>query len=148
MIRSDSPELDGRTGAFTAVPPPTDRTSVRSTTHRNWWIDDPDPAAAEGVHPGARSVNRWREDYLRDFADANGAMPAPGAAAVAVGARSMSDEFSVTCPFCGEQVEIYVEPDVRGTFVQDCEVCCNPWRVRVSGRDDDRVVDVTRGRRI
>ncbi len=25
-IRSDSPELDGRTGAFTAVPPPTDRT--------------------------------------------------------------------------------------------------------------------------
>ena len=69
MIRSDSPELDGRTGAFTAVPPPTDRTSVRSTTHRNWWIDDPDPAAAEGVHPGARSVNRWREDYLRDFAN-------------------------------------------------------------------------------
>lgn len=56
----------------------------------------------------------------------------------------MSDEFSVTCPFCGEQVEIYVEPDVRGTFVQDCEVCCNPWRVRVSGREDERVVDVTR----
>jgi hypothetical protein len=68
VIRSDSPELDGRTGTFTAVPPPPDRISMRSTTHRNWWIDDPDPAAAEGVHPGARSVNRWREDYLRDFA--------------------------------------------------------------------------------
>jgi hypothetical protein len=34
----------------------------------------------------------------------------------------VSDEFLVTCPYCGEQVEIYVEPDVNGTFVQDCEV--------------------------
>ena len=56
----------------------------------------------------------------------------------------MADEFVVTCPFCGELVEIYVEPDVVGTFVQDCEVCCNPWRVQVSGRDEGRAVDVTR----
>lgn len=54
------------------------------------------------------------------------------------------DEFSVQCPYCGEDVEIYVEPDVRGTFVQDCEVCCNPWRVRVRGVDDERVVEVAR----
>ena len=44
----------------------------------------------------------------------------------------MDDQFVVTCPFCGEHIEIYVEPDVTGDFVQDCEVCCNPWRVRVS----------------
>ena len=56
----------------------------------------------------------------------------------------MSDEFLVTCPVCGEQVEIYVEPDIKGSFVQDCEVCCNPWRVNVTGRGDERVVDVTR----
>lgn len=56
----------------------------------------------------------------------------------------MSDEFTVVCPYCGEAVEIYVEPDVRGTFVQDCEVCCNPWRVRVSGRGEDRDVEVQR----
>jgi hypothetical protein len=56
----------------------------------------------------------------------------------------MSAEFLVTCPYCGEQVEIYVEPDVGGSFVQDCEVCCNPWRVNVSGRAEDRTVDVTR----
>jgi Cysteine-rich CPXCG len=54
------------------------------------------------------------------------------------------DEFTVQCPYCGEEVTIYIEPDVRGTFVQDCEVCCNPWRVRVSGVDDERVVDVAR----
>jgi hypothetical protein len=68
VIRSDFPGLDGRSGAFTAVPPPADRTSRRSTVHPNWWIDDPDPGAAEGIHPGARSVSRWREEYLRDFA--------------------------------------------------------------------------------
>ena len=54
------------------------------------------------------------------------------------------DEFSVTCPYCGEEVEIYLEPDMRGSFVQDCEVCCNPWRVRVSGEADERYVDVAR----
>lgn len=42
----------------------------------------------------------------------------------------MPDGFLVTCPFCGEQVDIYVEPDVDGSFIQDCEVCCNPWRSR------------------
>ena len=56
----------------------------------------------------------------------------------------MDDEFSVNCPYCGEQTQIYVEPDVRGTFVQDCEVCCNPWRVRVVGRGQSRSVDIAR----
>jgi hypothetical protein len=56
----------------------------------------------------------------------------------------LSDQFLVTCPYCGEEVEIYVEPDVRRTLVQDCEVCCNPWRVRVYGSGDEREVDVSR----
>jgi hypothetical protein len=56
----------------------------------------------------------------------------------------MTEEFVVTCPYCGEDVEIYIELDVRGTFVQDCEVCCNPWRVRVVTDQDDRSVDVGR----
>jgi hypothetical protein len=54
------------------------------------------------------------------------------------------DEFTVTCPFCGETVSIYVEADVRGSFVQDCEVCCNPWRVRVRGRGGERSVELAR----
>ena len=51
---------------------------------------------------------------------------------------------TVTCPYCGEDVEIYVEPDVHGAFVQDCEVCCNPWLVRVSRNADGRNVSVSR----
>ena len=54
------------------------------------------------------------------------------------------DEFIVTCPYCGEAIEIYIEPDVRGSFVQDCEVCCNPWRVRIVGDRDGRYVAVAR----
>ena len=53
-------------------------------------------------------------------------------------------EHVVICPYCGEAVEIYVELEMRGSFVQDCEVCCNPWRIRVKGKGDDRSVDVTR----
>lgn len=56
----------------------------------------------------------------------------------------MDDQFTVTCPYCGESIDVYVEPDMRGSFVQDCEVCCNPWRLRLVGRGDDRYLDVSR----
>jgi hypothetical protein len=28
-------------------------------------------------------------------------------------------------------VELYVDPDTEGELVQDCDVCCRPWRVLV-----------------
>ena len=52
------------------------------------------------------------------------------------------DEFDVTCPYCGESIAIQVERDVRGSFVQDCEVCCNPWLVRVSRSTDGADISV------
>ncbi len=58
----------------------------------------------------------------------------------------MQDIAVVQCPFCFESVEIYLEPDVSGTMVQDCEVCCRPWQMRVShDAEGDVFVDVTRG---
>ncbi|HLG57658.1 MAG TPA: CPXCG motif-containing cysteine-rich protein [Vicinamibacterales bacterium] len=59
----------------------------------------------------------------------------------------MDPLFLVTCPYCGEEIEIYLEPEIRGSLVQDCEVCCNPWNLSVSAADEDgeRYVDVTRG---
>ena len=56
----------------------------------------------------------------------------------------MDDSFTITCPYCGEDVEIYVEADVEGGLIQDCEVCCNPWLVRVLDEDGERTVDVSR----
>jgi hypothetical protein len=56
----------------------------------------------------------------------------------------VEEQFVVECPYCGEAVEVYVEPDVRGSFVQDCEVCCNPWRVSVHDDAGERYVSVMR----
>lgn len=56
----------------------------------------------------------------------------------------MDDTHVVTCPYCGEQIEICVEPDVRGSYVQDCEVCCNPWTVRVTREENEVYVEVGR----
>lgn len=57
---------------------------------------------------------------------------------------SAQTEFLVTCPYCGEEMEIYLESDVRGVLIQDCEVCCKPWQVRISRDGADRYVNVTR----
>jgi len=67
-IKSDFPKLNGQTGKFTAAPPASERTSTPARLHPNWWIDDPDPATAGGVHPGAKSISQWREQFLQDFA--------------------------------------------------------------------------------
>jgi hypothetical protein len=66
VIRSDHAALEGVTGAFTAV---LSRGGSPSARQPHWWTDDPDPAAAEGVHRGARTVSRWREAFLGDFAE-------------------------------------------------------------------------------
>lgn len=56
----------------------------------------------------------------------------------------MNDEFAVTCPYCGESTEIYLEPDIEGDLVQDCEVCCNPWQISIWTDGDRRHIEVTR----
>jgi len=56
----------------------------------------------------------------------------------------MDDLFPVTCPYCGENLEIYLEPEMSGSFVQDCEVCCNPWQLRITWDGGERYVDVGR----
>ncbi|MEO7795992.1 MAG: CPXCG motif-containing cysteine-rich protein [Thermoanaerobaculia bacterium] len=56
----------------------------------------------------------------------------------------MDEEFELTCPYCGETVEVFLESDLAGTLVQDCEVCCQPWLLRISGEGAERSVTVTR----
>jgi hypothetical protein len=69
VIRSGFAGLDGKSGSFTAVRPPAARAAQPSQRHPNWWTDDQDPALAEDGHAGARTVSRWREQFLRDFAE-------------------------------------------------------------------------------
>jgi hypothetical protein len=57
----------------------------------------------------------------------------------------MPDPIEVACPYCGEPgwVEIDAE-EGSAEFVQDCSVCCRPWRVRITVRRDGSS-DVTVG---
>ena len=40
---------------------------------------------------------------------------------------------SVVCPYCSELIEISVDPGGGSLqkYVEDCEVCCNPWQLTV-----------------
>lgn len=67
-IQSTHLEIDGKSGGFTSYMPSVEQASKPSEHYPNWWTDDPNPAVAEGVHQGAKTVSKWREDYLRDFA--------------------------------------------------------------------------------
>jgi hypothetical protein len=51
---------------------------------------------------------------------------------------------TVQCPYCGEAIEITLDPGSGGSqeYVEDCEVCCNPWRVTVSYHDGQADVSV------
>ncbi len=45
----------------------------------------------------------------------------------------LDDMASVSCPYCGESSELFVDPGGGAIqeYVQDCEVCCQPWLVHV-----------------
>ena len=44
----------------------------------------------------------------------------------------------VFCPYCGEPNEVALDPGGGGVqeYVEDCQVCCQPWRVFVSYQED------------
>jgi hypothetical protein len=68
VLASSVPELAGKSGSYTAYWLPADVAAQPSARHPNWWTDDPDPAVAERNFAGAKTVSRWREEFLRDFA--------------------------------------------------------------------------------
>jgi hypothetical protein len=45
---------------------------------------------------------------------------------------------TIFCPSCGEPNEIGLDPGGGGQqeYIEDCQVCCRPWRVRVRYRRD------------
>lgn len=45
----------------------------------------------------------------------------------------MLEAAEVTCPYCGESMEISVDLSAgrRQSYIEDCQVCCRPWQVQV-----------------
>lgn len=52
------------------------------------------------------------------------------------GVADLSSE--VHCPYCGESVEITLDPGSGSTqeYIEDCQVCCRPWHVTVTYHED------------
>lgn len=50
---------------------------------------------------------------------------------------------TVWCPYCGEPTEVAIDPGSGGAqeYIEDCAVCCRPWRVTVAyGADGSATV--------
>jgi len=53
---------------------------------------------------------------------------------------------TVNCPYCGAAVEITLDPGSGNVqqYVEDCEICCQPWTVEVRyARDGTAAVSIT-----
>ena len=55
-----------------------------------------------------------------------------------LGDGTAETEATVYCPYCNESVEITLDPGGGSAqeYVEDCEVCCQPWTVSVRYRND------------
>ena len=56
----------------------------------------------------------------------------------------MLDAVMIDCPYCGEPIELLVEPAGEShRYVEDCQVCCRPITVWVQvGVDGEMLVSV------
>ncbi len=61
-----------------------------------------------------------------------------------LGDGTVDTEATVLCPYCGESIEIAIDPGSGAAqeYVEDCEVCCRPWQVSVTF-DADGAAEVT-----
>ena len=115
--------------------------------------DDEDDGDAEldGRDPGRRSSEASsggaRERGASDDDDADGRDPSD-----VEDDPALDDDFPlgdgtadttavVYCPYCGELNEIAVDPGggAAQSYVEDCHICCQPWRVTVAYDADGRV---------
>lgn len=67
LTRSNILELDGQSGMFTSSAETEEGRANKCKRYPNWWSDLLDESYSEQEHRGARTVNMWREQFLRDF---------------------------------------------------------------------------------
>ena len=53
------------------------------------------------------------------------------------------DAQKVSCPYCGEQIDILVDPSCESQdYIEDCQVCCRPIEFQVQVDDGNLSVVV------
>jgi Cysteine-rich CPXCG len=49
-------------------------------------------------------------------------------------------EYFFTCPYCWQNISMVLDTSVRRqTYIEDCEVCCNPIEVRYVVDDEGSI---------
>ena len=68
----------------------------------------------------------------------------PAASGILLSARASGNlslkamEHFFVCPYCGERISMVLDTSVKGqTYIEDCEVCCQPVEVRYTVKDDE-----------
>ena len=57
-----------------------------------------------------------------------------------------SESAHINCPYCGELLEIVIDPSTaRQDYIEDCQVCCKPITLRVRLGDEGRPSVEARG---
>ncbi len=55
---------------------------------------------------------------------------------------SLLDGYLIGCPYCGEEIEILLDPSAGDQdYIEDCHVCCKPINLRIKfDREGDPIV--------
>ena len=57
---------------------------------------------------------------------------------------TMLDEITITCPYCGEAIDVLVDYSSGSLdYYEDCSVCCQPILFSVSAAEPDKSPEIT-----
>ena len=49
-------------------------------------------------------------------------------------------EYDFACPYCGAPISMLLDPSIPAqSYIEDCEVCCNPIRIAYEAEDEEIV---------
>ena len=51
------------------------------------------------------------------------------------------EEKRISCPYCGEVIEVLIDPEDTGQeYIEDCQVCCRPISFNISMQGNGELV--------
>ena len=49
-------------------------------------------------------------------------------------------EHFFSCPYCWEEISMLLDPSIKQqSYVEDCEICCNPIELRLRFEDQELI---------
>lgn len=49
----------------------------------------------------------------------------------------MTLEYFFQCPYCWEQISMILDTSISETYIEDCEICCNPIQIQTQFINND-----------